>query len=119
MSETFLKSTERSCDAMKELSIDEFKQNLMVLLNVIDSTKCERYTGYMDRNEESLLLRGASITKKTCLEKTELYPRGLWEHQFDPRFTERFEQWTRAKGTSKCHQPTWQSICEEAAKTQK
>lgn len=106
MSETYKKSTELSCNAMKELARAEVMNNFDILRYSINDHRCRFFTEDMNRYEESLLQHGANFSKNACIEKNDLYGRGVWENQFDPTRNPMFDQWTRAKMHSKCQKKT-------------
>lgn len=89
-----------SCDAMKELSSRDYKDNLSAHMHALTEPPCDLAFGFADRYAESLLQKGAGMMRNTCIEKLPAYQRGPWEKAFAGTGIAQpvqFEQWTRAR----------------------
>ena len=94
-----------SCDAMGDLSKKHYVNNLDSHMYSLTEPPCEMAFGFADRRQESLLQKGATISRNVCIEKLPAYQRGPWEASFAgpiPRQPVNYDQWTRSRLHSKC-----------------
>lgn len=94
-----------SCVAMKELALDEGKRNAAALQRNLVFPACERFQKLADREEEYVLQKPTTFSRKMCFTKTSHFQQGDWETAFPKNgvdvWNARFETWTRAKGSNK------------------
>jgi len=102
-----------SCDAMKELSSRDYKDNLGMHMHALTEPPCEYAFGFADRGTEALLQKGVGLARNTCIEKLPGYQHGPWEKTFLPGgpVPMRFDQWTRAR-INGCSTPPPECPCE-------
>jgi len=74
-------SSRISCNNMSYLSYNEAKKNGEIMDNIF---RCNMVDSYADgfRDQESSLIKGSLIGKKSCIYKRPEYNMGDWENQF-------------------------------------
>jgi hypothetical protein len=80
-------SAKVSCNNMSALSSKYIYNQNRTFSDKIDMELCEAHHNYGDniediKNNESELLKGFSINKKSCIYKRPIYDQGEWEFQY-------------------------------------
>lgn len=101
-----------SCEAMSTLAKQEYFDNRIQELYLINNPACERYHSLADREQEHFLQKSLGISRNVCFDKTPAFQQGAWENQYIdmvnvPTF---YEKWTRSKNNTVSCQPARKDI---------
>ena len=99
MNDIAFKASTMSCQAMKELSLQEWDKNSSILAYQVVQPDCDKYMSLADRDAESRLQMNG-LSRKLCFTHDPSFKAGDYFNQIENTRQESYEQWTRRKDIS-------------------